>query len=31
MLLVGQLFLSWQARRSGRRSGISIGEMVTDS
>jgi spermidine/putrescine transport system permease protein len=31
MLLVGQLFLSWQARRSGRRSGISIGEMVTDA
>ena len=31
MLLVGQLFLSWQARRSGRRAGISIGEMVTDA
>jgi spermidine/putrescine transport system permease protein len=31
MLLVGQLFLGWQARRSGRRAGISIGEMVTDA
>jgi hypothetical protein len=31
MLFVGQLFLGWQARRSGRRAGISIGEMVTDA
>ena len=31
MLLVGQLFLGWQARRSGRRAGLSIGEMVTDA
>ncbi len=31
MLFVGQLFLGWQARRSGRRAGISVAEMVTDN
>jgi spermidine/putrescine transport system permease protein len=31
LLLVGQLFLGWQARRSGRRAGISVAEMVTDA
>ena len=31
MLLVGQLFLGWQARRSGRRAGITVAEMVTDA
>jgi spermidine/putrescine transport system permease protein len=31
MLFVGQLFLGWQARRSGRRASISVAEMVTES
>jgi len=31
MLLIGQLFLGWQARRSGRRAGISMAEMVTEN
>jgi hypothetical protein len=31
VLFVGQLFLGWQARRSGRRAGISVAEMVTDT
>jgi spermidine/putrescine transport system permease protein len=31
MLLIGQLFLGWQARRSGRRAGISVAEMVTEN
>jgi hypothetical protein len=31
MLLIGQLFLGWQARRSGRRAGLSMAEMVTEN
>ena len=31
MLLIGQLFLGWQARRSGRRAGISMAERVTEN